>query len=172
MTRIAFALFVASALTSTAASAQFENHSVSLSAGYVSMDEGTGSSHGVPIGLGYTGYIESGFEWTVNLEAIFVRTRVTERNVFGLAGGPGIRYLFLQEAVRPFVGAELSYLHLFANDESSSYLGVGPKVGLDFFVTAQFSLGVNGQFKVYGTFRDRVETQTALSASVLGRAWF
>jgi outer membrane protein len=172
MRGIAFGLFIASALASTAASAQFENHSVSLSAGYLAFEAASEIRHGLPVGLGYSGYIDNGFEWTASLEVMLLTTRVTEQNVFGLSGGPGIRYLFLQESVRPWVGSELKYVHLFGSDQVSSYVGLNPEIGLDVFVTEQFSLGGKGQFNLYARVQERVEVQMAFGGSVVGTAWF
>jgi outer membrane protein len=159
-------------LASGPASAQYENSSVWLSGGYMDLDEAAGVSNGIPIGIGYSGFIDSGFEWTVSVEGMLLTTRVDERKIFGLAGGPGLRYLFLQDWIRPWVGADLSYLHIFNFDDASNFVGLGPKVGIDFFLARQFSLGLRGQFNLYVTVRDQVELQTSLGGAAVAAAWF
>jgi outer membrane protein len=54
----------------------------------------------------------------------------------------GFRYLFLEETIRPYIGVDLSYMHIFGITAIADYVGIGPKVGVDFFTSDSFSLGV------------------------------
>jgi outer membrane protein len=172
MRGLASVMVVASALASTHAFAQHENHSLSLAAGYTNLRDAAAATYGFPIGFGCTGYIDSGFEWTANVDAMLLTESGTARNIFGLAAGPGLRYLFLQESIRPWVGAEISYLHLFQIDQASSHLGLGPNAGLDFFVTEQFSLGLKGHLDFYAILRDPIALRTSVGGVLVGSAWF
>jgi outer membrane protein len=156
-------------LVPAVAQAQFANRSVSLSVGYMDLNEAVGLTSGFPLGLAYTGYIESGFEWTVGVQGMILRD-LTGRQVVAVAGGPGLRYLFLEEALRPYVGAELTYLHIFALETAASFVGLGPYGGVDYFVTDSFSAGVRAQYNLYVMLNQPV--QTSLGASVVLSAWF
>lgn len=162
-------VFAAAALAPSQADAQFANRSVSLSIGYMHLNEAVGLESGFPLGLHYSGYIESGFEWTAGVQGMILRDATT-RQVVAVSGGPGLRYLFLEEGLRPYVGAELTYLHIFGYEFATQFVGLGPYVGVDYFVTDTFSIGLRGQYNIYVMLNQR--TQTALGANAVFSAWF
>ena len=58
-----------------------------------------------------------------------------------------------------YVGADLSYLHIFSvNGEipGTDLIGVGPKVGCEFFTSENFSLGVKADAGFYFAFPGQV----------------
>lgn len=163
------------------AHAQFANRSLGLQVGYLDLDEVAGViDWGVPVGITATGYVDNAFEWTFGLSGMLFTIEsaggVSAGQVLGVAGGPGIRYLFLQESLRPYVGAELTYLHVFFGnlgvDLTANYVGVGPFVGLDYFVLDTLSIGAKAQFNAYVTLTNRLEMQTSKGVFVTASAWF
>jgi len=70
---------------------------------------------------------------------------------FAADGGLGIRYLFLQEQFRPYVGLELSYFQLIGDAAGGllNYVGASPGIGADFMIGPQFSIGPRAQVNVY-----------------------
>ena len=171
MTRLSVMLlvFAAAALAPSQAEAQFANRSVSLSLGYMHLNEAAGLDAGFPLGLAYTGYIEGGFEWSAGVQGMILRD-LTGRQVVAVAGGPGIRYLFLEEGLRPYVGGELTYLHIFAYEIATQFVGLGPYVGVDYFLTDSFSIGARGQYNFYVMLNQPL--QTSLNGNVIFSAWF
>jgi outer membrane protein len=85
---------------------------------------------------------------------------------------PGLRFLFLQEVIRPWVGAALGYLLLFEGDQSWSHLGVGPNAGLDVFLGRQISLGLKGHLDFYAELRDPIALRISFGGVLVGSAWF
>ncbi|MBX5482218.1 MAG: hypothetical protein IRZ16_10345 [Myxococcaceae bacterium] len=165
---------------STEARAQFANHSVGAQLGFLDLDQVGGViDWGLPVGITTSNYIDAGFEWTFALSGMLLTVHPVGgevNQVIGVTGGPGIRYLFLEESLRPYVGAELNYLHIFFGnlgvDWTSNYVGIGPFAGIDYFVGDTASVGVKAQFNVYATLTNRVELQTSKGIFVTGAAWF
>ena len=166
------AIFVASALASTHALAQYENRALALSVGYAALHLAPDTVHGIGAGLGWINYIDGGFEWTANADAMLLAEPNAAGNIVGVSGGPGLRYLFLQESIRPWVGLALSYLLLFESDQSSSHVGLGPSAGLDVFLTRQISLGLKGRVDFYVALRDPIDLRTSFGAALVGSSWF
>ena len=148
----------------TSAHAQFANRSLGLSAGYMSFNNTASLNSTVFLGFDASLYIENGFE-VVSLTKIASPDGSHQR---AAGGGPGplvgIRYLFMEESFRPYLGADLSYLHIFKPQGDSDFFGVGPNAGLEFFVSDSISLGARAQFNVYLSLRERVQTSVILSA--------
>ncbi len=154
------------------AHAQFQNRSIRLTLGYMDLadTDTTPAEWGLPLGLGYTGYIESGWEWTFDLQGMLLRyPGITD--YIGVAGGPGLRYLFMEEELRPYLGADISYLHVFHPTATLNKVGIGPKVGLDYFVADTVSLGVAAQTNFYWMLGDDFIT-TSLGLHGVVSAWF
>ena len=53
-----------------------------------------------------------------------------------------VRYLFLQERIRPYLGIQLSSLVLITRPEVQYFFGPGAMGGVDFYFTDFLSLGV------------------------------
>jgi outer membrane protein len=156
---IAVALFVAAP-----AHAQFANRSLGLSAGYMNFNGTASLNSTVFIGFDASLYIESGFEVVSLTKLAFPEDPISGKRVVGLAPSLGIRYLILEESIRPYVGADLSYLHVFKDQGESNFVGIGPNAGIEFFVTDSVSLGARAQFNAYLSLSERVHTSLILSA--------
>lgn len=141
---------LAALFTSTAAHAQFSNRSVGLSVGYLKLNTDNGIDHAIPIGLEYSTYIENGFELVGHFDFMILNQQPADVNVVGVAPTLGFHYLFAEEELRPYIGADLSFLHIFgSNTETSNYFGIGPNLGVDYFVSESVSVGVRAQYNLY-----------------------
>ncbi len=143
--------------------AQFANRSLGLSLGYMNFNNTASLSSTGFIGFDATLFIEGGFEVVSLTKLAFPYDPISDRRVLGLAPSVGLRYLFLQESIRPYVGADLSYLHVFKPQGDSNFFGLGANAGIEFFVSDSISLGVRGQFNVYLSLNEA--TQTSLMGS-------
>jgi outer membrane protein len=155
---LAVALFVA-----TPSHAQFANRSIGLSAGYMLFNNTASLSDTVFIGFDASLYIEGGFEVVSLTKLSFPYDTISEQRVVGLAPSLGVRYLFLEEGFRPYVGADLSYLHVFKPSGESNFFGLGPNVGFEAFVSDSVSLGLRAQFNAYLSLSERVQTSLIFS---------
>ncbi|MFO0593840.1 MAG: hypothetical protein U0228_01010 [Myxococcaceae bacterium] len=146
------------------ASASFANRSLGLGVGGFAIlgdRPAIGIDWGVPITLEGGLYLESGFELFVRIPLLFAQQK------FGVAadGGPGIviasggqfgvRYLFLEESVRPYIDLHLAGLYFIrdagATGLNNFFIGPGTGGGCDFFVTDSISLGVRAFVDMYVT---------------------
>lgn len=172
-----FALFAAVLCSAAPSFAQnFANRSIGLS---VSVQKLFGTDFGVdlivPIAIEGGMYLENGFE--LYLRPQFFITRV-------LAGGPnggagivvggggqfGIRYLFLEESVRPYVGLHLAVLILGTNPVLGAP-GAGAAVGCDFFVSDSVSLGIRVPVDLYLRFNPSPGKDIAATVGIGGTAY-
>ena len=165
MRSLLFALgFSVALLSATPAHAQFSNRSLGLSVGYMRFNNTASLNDTVFIGFDATLYIESGFEVVSLTKIAFPEDPISGQRVVGLAPSLGIRYLFLEESIRPYLGADLSYLHVFKPQGDSNFFGVGPNAGIEVFVSDSISLGARAQFNAYLSLTERVQTSLILSA--------
>lgn len=153
----------AALLVAAPARAQFANRSLGLSVGYMNFNNTASLSSTVFVGFDASLYIEGGFEVVSLTKLAFPYDPISDRRVVGLAPSLGVRYLFLEESIRPYLGADLSYLHVFKPSGDSNYVGLGPNAGLEFFVTDSISLGARAQFNVYFALNERVQTSLIFS---------
>jgi outer membrane protein len=135
------------------ARAQFANKSLGLQAGFLNL---TGVSNaldfGIPIGLAGSIYIENGFDVVAHIGIMVVHDPAPSQNLLALDGPAlGLRYLFLEESVRPFVGLDLSFLNIFGNVplKDTAFAGLGPNAGVEFFVSESISIGLVARFNLY-----------------------
>jgi outer membrane protein len=152
------------------AHAQFANRSLGLSVGYMNFNDTGGLDSSVFFGLDATLYIEEGFDLVSLTKITFPRDPDTRRRVVGVAPSIGIRYLFLEESFRPYAGADISYLHIFAETKNLSFVGLGPNLGFDAFVSDSVSLGLRAQYNFYIALND--DTRTSLIVSAGAAAYF
>lgn len=146
------------------AHAQFANHSLGLSAGYMNFNNTASLNSTVFLGFDASLYVESGFEVVSLTKISFPLDPISGKHVVGLAPSLGMRYLFLEEGIRPYIGADLSYLHVFKETGEQNFFGVGPNVGLEFFVSDSISLGARAQFNAYVSLDEPLQTSLILSA--------
>jgi outer membrane protein len=135
------------------ARAQFANKSLGLQAGFLNL---TGVSNaldfGIPIGLAGSIYIENGFDVVAHIGIMVVHDKVLNQNVLALDGPAlGVRYLFMEESIRPFAGMDISFLNIFgnANQQNTAFAGLGPNAGVEFFVSDSISIGLIARFNLY-----------------------
>ncbi len=137
-------------LLGTEASAQFANRSLGLSVGYAKLNTDQPFEWAAPISLESSLYIENGFDLTLRLPLMIVTSRVTGRQSVGAGTSLGVRYLFSEETLRPYAGAELAFLYLFRDDAGQrAFFGLGPHAGVDYFVGDSVSIGLRGFFNLY-----------------------
>ena len=157
-------------LGASPAHAQFANRSLGLSLGYMDFNRTGGLDGGFFLGFDASYYIESGFDLVSLTKLSFPRDPGTGKRVVGLAPSVGIRYLFLEESFRPYVGTDISYLFVFKSDATPQYVGLGPNLGFDYFITDTVSLGLRGQYNFYIALNEK--TQSSLTFSVGAAAYF
>jgi outer membrane protein len=150
--------------TNAFATASFANRSIGLGvSGFTILGDSTavGIDWGVPITLEGGLYLESGFELFLRIPLLFAQQKfgVTANNgpgiVIGSGGQFGVRYLFLEESIRPWVSLGLSGLYFvrdgMATGLNNFFIGPGIGAGCDFFVAESVSLGARGYFDLYVT---------------------
>lgn len=147
------------------ASASFANRNLGLGVsgfGIVGNSTSVGIDWGIPITLEGGFYIESGFEVFLRIPLLFAYQK------FGVTkdGGPGIviasggqfglKYMFLEESIRPYVTLHLAGLYFIRDAAASNglnnfFIGPGIGAGLDFFVGESVSLGARAYLDMYVT---------------------
>jgi len=143
-------LAVVAALSAPPALAQFQNRSIGASVGYLDLQRTAGLSWGVPLGIHATTYFDSHIEGTLYALGMLAQEPVSKLYSFGGTMQMGVRYLFMQEFLRPYVGVEGSYLGVFgATGSYSQFVGVGPMAGIDYFINDNLTLGVRAQYNLY-----------------------
>jgi outer membrane protein len=136
------------------ARAQFANKSLGLQTGFMSLSGATGEEldYGIPVGLCGSIYIENGFDVVAHIGIMVVHDKVLNQNVLALDGPAlGVRYLFMEESIRPFAGMDISFLNIFgnANQQNTAFAGLGPNAGVEFFVSDSISIGLIARFNLY-----------------------
>ncbi len=148
--------------TEASATASFANRSLGLGFGAFSLQPNGADiiSWGLPITLEGGYYIENGFDLYLRVPLMLLSQRTgfgpdkSSPGVILATGGQfGVRYLFLEESVRPYVMLQLAGLYLFRDSSlgNNFYAGPGVGVGVDFFVADSISLGVRGTFDLFIT---------------------
>lgn len=142
------------------ASAQFQNRSVGVGVSVMKLAADTEPiDWGVPLTLEATLYIENGFDLYLHVPVMMLYQKIgvtaDGKGGFVLATGGqfGVRYLFSEESVRPWVGLELAGLYIFRETAAGpSFMG-GPGVmaGLDYFVADSVSIGGRAFFDLFLT---------------------
>ena len=100
-------------------------------------------------------YIESGFDVYLRIPVMITNvatgadTRSGRGQVFGTGGTLGVRYFFLEEHIRPYVGLQLSGLVLLTVPLVDYYVGPGATAGIDFHVTDFLSIGVRANYDMF-----------------------
>jgi outer membrane protein len=165
------------------ASASFANRNLGLGVsgfGILGSGSSVGIDWGVPITLEGGLYIESGFEVFLRIPLLFAYQKfgVTKDGgpgiVIGSGGQFGIKYMFLEESIRPYVTLHLAGLY-FIRDAAATmlnnfYIGPGVSVGVDFFVGESISLGVRGYLDMFVTLN--VPPNFSLGAGACATTYF
>lgn len=149
--KLSMLLLVMCGATQSFASASFANRSLGLSvSGIKLLGDSPGVNWVVPIALEGGLYIDSGFEVYLRPQFFIADTLVGAPTptgmglIIGGGGQLGVRYLFLEESIRPYVGVHLAALVLNRTPQAVAFPGVGAQFGCDFFVGESVSLGIRG----------------------------
>jgi outer membrane protein len=160
----------AALLGASPAQAQFSNRSIGLSLGYMDFKRTAGLEGGFFVGFDGSYYIENGFDLVTLTKLSFPRDPGNGRRIVAVAPSVGIRYLFMEESFRPYAGTDISYLLVFRGGTTGQYVGLGPNLGFDLFITDSVSLGLRGQYNFYIALNEK--TQNSLTGSVGAAAYF
>lgn len=158
-----FAL-AAALLVAGPAHAQFSNRSAGASAVFMWLNGTAGLDTALLVGLDGSIYLENGWELITLSKFGFPYDGPSQQYVAAFAPSVGVRYLFMEERIRPYVGADINYLFVFKPANTVQLVGVGPNAGLDLFLTDSVSLGVRGQFALYVMLNQPLTTAASVSA--------
>ena len=123
------------------ARAQFANKSLGLGLGALHIDADAGVSWGVPLSLEGSLYIENGFDVMVRVPLMVLVSPIDGHQFVGAGLNLGVRYFFSEEAFRPYAGAELAFLYIHRDTDTSTFFGLGPVAGFDYFLSDSISIG-------------------------------
>jgi outer membrane protein len=148
--------------TSSFGSASFANRSLGLGvSGFSLLPSGADVvTWGLPITLEGGLYVENGFDLYLHIPFMILSQKVgfgpdkaSPGLILATGGEFGVRYLFMEESVRPYVMLHLAGLYLFRDSAlgNNFYAGPGVGAGIDFFVADSISLGLRGTFDLYLT---------------------
>ncbi len=147
-------------LLASQAHAQFANRSLGGGLGFVKLFGGatgegsTGVEFAVPLTLEGTLYIENGFDIFAHVPLMLVSVTLGAATaskaglVFGTGGHLGVRYLFSEETIRPYVGVEIAGFALLTTT-TVVFVGPGVVAGIDFFLADTVSVGARGFFDLF-----------------------
>ncbi|MBI3185186.1 MAG: hypothetical protein HYZ28_23870 [Myxococcales bacterium] len=149
---LAVALFSA-----TEAQAQFANRSLGASLGYMRFNGDQPFDWAIPLGLESSLYVENHFDLTARVLLMLITERIEARQIVAAQTNLGVRYLFAEESLRPYAGAELAFLYIFRNDGlQPAFFGIGPNLGIDYFAGDTVSVGARGFVYLYLMLNQRV----------------
>ncbi|MGV3623452.1 MAG: hypothetical protein ACO1OB_21720 [Archangium sp.] len=148
--KLSMMLLVLCGGTQAFASASFANRSLGLSiSGFGLVGDIKPVDWILPIALEGGLYLESGFEVFLRPQFFLARVPINATGpgtaggiVIGGGGQLGVRYLFLEESIRPYVGLHIAALVFNTQPTVTAYPGVGTQFGCDFFVGESVSLGL------------------------------
>jgi len=134
------------------AQAQLPERSLGISVGYLSVNGAVAEiGHAYPLGIEGSLYLDRGFELLAHLPVALLRQEDRNRTVVGIAPALGVRYLFWEELIRPYVGVELGYQHIFGIDETSHFVGGGANVGVEVLATETLAIGLRTQLNLWAS---------------------
>ena len=158
-------------LASAPAHAQYQDHSLGLSIGYMKMNvNDNGIDHAIPIGIEATLYIDAGWEMVSHFDFMIVTQQPVDQQALAVAPTIGFHYLFSEEELRPYLGLDLSYLHIFSDFGTDNFFGLGPNVGVDYFINESVSIGLKAQYNLYLALNNPVEN--SFGAELLAKTYF
>jgi outer membrane protein len=148
------------AFSPVAHATSFANRGLGLGLGYMRIftDDATVPNWALPLWLEGSYYAENGIDVYIRVPIALAYVAVGAPPqggpgfVFALGGQVGVRYLFLEESIRPFAGIHLSGIGVFLPSQSGITLGTnllaGPGVngGVEFFVSDSISIQARGYF--------------------------
>jgi hypothetical protein len=141
-------------LTVAVVCAQFSNHSLGVSG------NATTSAEKEPLyslSLEGSWYVENGFDLYVHVPIGLTTTLIgpSPSGSFGYGqnlvtgGHVGVRYLFLEEHFRPFIGAHLASIVIVKpGQDAHPFGGAGVLAGAEYFVTDTVAIGARAHYDV------------------------
>ncbi len=150
--RLSILTITTALLLSNAAHAQYANRSLGIGAQATTSIKNNAL---FAVTLEASLYIESGFDVFLRVPLSITDTSTGagtasgRGQIFATGGSLGIRYLFLEESIRPYVGIQFSGLVFLTQPKVDYYVGPGATVGLDFFVTDWLSIGARGTYDLF-----------------------
>lgn len=157
LTMVVLGLGLMTAVPAQAGTGSFANRSLGLSlGGFKFMGENELIDWGLPIALEGGYYLGDGFDLylRVPLMLLYQKAFVTSGGgaglVFATGGQFGMRYLFLEEDIRPYVNIHLAGLYFFRDQALGNFFfGPGAGGGLDYFVGESVSIGARAYFDMF-----------------------
>ncbi len=133
--------------SATEAQAQFKNHTIGFEAGYMLIERSLGASSGPVIGIDSSLYIENGFDLFFRVAAGIHEDILAKSNTVGFFPAMGVRYLFSEEHLQPYLGANLAFMHFFGSSNvPAALVSVSPNAGLNYYFTETFMVGLQGEY--------------------------
>jgi outer membrane protein len=132
------------------AQAQYGNHRAGISMGAMNFNaKDVESVWGyVPLAIEYSLYVENSFDVGAQVPMVILFDTDNKRQSFAMGLNFNFRYLFMEEYIRPYVGAQLGGIYIFRRELGSVFIDIGPMVGVDFFISDAWSIGP----RLFGTF--------------------
>ncbi|MBE2250993.1 MAG: hypothetical protein IAE78_15755 [Myxococcus sp.] len=158
-TALKLALAVVLFLAPAAHATSFANRGLGLGLGFMKIftDDSTVPDFAVPLWLEGSYYAENGFDVYVRIPLALANVKIGAPTASGAGlvvatGGQfGVRYLFMEETLRPFVSVHLSGIYVLRPTTSGSIdigsnllAGPGVGAGLEYFVGDSVSLQLRG----------------------------
>lgn len=156
---LALSLAFATLHPTAAHAGSYANRGLGLGVGFMKLftDDATVPDFSVPFWLEGSYYAESGFDVYVRIPLALAYLKVGAPPnggagfVFATGGQFGMRYLFMEESLRPFVSAHLSAIVVLQPSAmgigvGSTLVGPGVGAGVEYFVAESVSLQARGFF--------------------------
>jgi len=168
--------FVVALIASGTAHAQFQNRHLGIEFSPMRFPDAEVTT-GLMAVLDGAYYLDNGFELGLRVPLAMFLTPVASRQLLGTGGQAYVRYLFLQESLRPWVGLELDVLYLFRDNPDSStntqiFAGPGVSAGLEYFVTNEISIGARTFFTAYFGVNSRSLFRPAYGGTLAASVYF
>lgn len=135
-----------------AATGSFANRSLGVGlGGFKLLGETPLIDWGAPLTLEGGLYLENGWDFYLRVPLMLLKQNANPDQplIFAFGGQLGVRYLFLEESVRPYLGAHLAGLYLVRDALPNYFVGPGANAGLEFFVVESISIGARAYVDLY-----------------------
>ncbi len=154
------------------AHAQYANRSLGIG---VQASSSIAHSPLLALTLDFSLYIENGFDLFIRFPFSMTHVPVGADtpsgagDIFATGGSIGVRYFFLEETLRPWVGIQLSGLVLVTKPDVTWFVGPGASAGVDYFFTDSIAAGLRGSYDFFAMLNEtpRHNLSAGLSVSVL-----
>lgn len=146
-------LVVSALLAAPAARAQYSS-SVLTAGPTIGVSIGSARVHSGLL-LEYSRYLESGFEFFARAPVLLTQvpagadTSTGAGWVFATGLSLGVRYLFAEEAVRPWVGAQVGASILITTPSVTWFVGPGAGAGLEWVLSESIALGARATWDLF-----------------------